>query len=77
MYLDTTILQSRTTTTLIEFIDELIKQVEFIDDSNVHKVIDSQDINISNELYRKYKEIKKQHKKAMKLDSRGKRLSQE
>ena len=58
-------------------VDELIKQVEFIDDSNVHKVIDSKDINISNELYRKYKEIKKQHKKAMKLDSRGKRLSQE
>ena len=65
MYLDTTILQSRTTTTLVEFIDELMAR---------HNVIDCQDSNVTDELYRKYKEIMRQHKKAKKLDGRGKNV---
>ena len=60
MYLDTTILQSRTTDTLIEFIDE---------------VINSQGLNnrlflTDNELYHKYQEIKRQQRKAKKLEER-------
>ena len=61
MYLDTTILQSKTTTTLVEFIAEIIGD----SDSLTAEQID------------KYNEIKKQFRKAKKLDSRGKSLSQE
>ena len=49
MYLDVTIFQSRTTLSLVEFIDEL---VEF------------KGITINDELYGKYKEIKRQTNKA-------------
>ena len=64
MYLDTTILQSRTTTTLVEFIDELINS----------QGLNSRLFLTDNELYHKYQEIKKQHKKAKKLDGRGKNV---
>jgi hypothetical protein len=49
MYLDETILQSRTTLSLVEFIDELIEY---------------KGVKINDELYGKYKEIKRQTKKA-------------
>ena len=49
MYLDETILQSRTTLSLIEFIDELISY---------------KGVTINDELRSKYKEIKRQTKKA-------------
>ena len=52
MYLDTTILQSRTTTTLIEYIDEL---AVFISLEELPK-----------ELFLKYENIKKQHRIACK-----------
>ena len=57
MYLDETILQSRTTITLMEFIDELMESRISKDDPNL-------DINI------RYKEIKKQHERALKRRSR-------
>jgi len=63
MYLDTTILQSRTTTTLVEFIDEIVSYIS--------------PEELPEDLLLKYQEIKKQQRKAKKLDSRGKRLSQE
>ena len=59
MYLDTTILQSRTTTTLIEFIDEVIEKLP-CDNEQEHSLLV------------KYKEIKKQYRIATKLDKRGK-----
>ena len=61
MYLDTTILQSRTTDTLIEFIDLLMLEPK----------------DCPKDILLKYQEIKKQQRKAKKLDSRGKRISQE
>jgi hypothetical protein len=64
MYLDTTILQSRTTDTLIDFIDEVIEKLP-CDNEQEHSLLV------------KYKEIKKQQRKAKKLDNRGISLSQE
>ena len=62
MYLDTTILQSKTTTTLVEFIEEIIG-------------VDGD--SLTAEQLHNFNEIKKQFRKAKKLDSRGKSLSQE
>ena len=61
MYLDTTILQSRTTTTLVEFIDVLIDNI-------------GDKINKGNykEIKKDYEEIKKQYRIAIKLEKRGK-----
>ena len=60
MYLDTTILQSRTTTTLIEYIDEL---AVFISLEELPK-----------ELFLKYENIKKHHRIACK--KRGAKITE-
>ena len=57
MYLDTTILQSRTTDTLIEFIDEVIEKLP-CDNEQEHNLLS------------KYQEIKRQQRKAKKLEER-------
>jgi hypothetical protein len=57
MYLDTTILQSRTTDTLIEFIDEVIEKLP-CDNEQEHSLLS------------KYQEIKRQQRKAKKLEER-------
>ena len=59
MYLDTTILQSRTTTTLVEFIDVLIDNI-------------GDKINKGNykEIKKGYKEIKRQQRKAKKHEEK-------
>ena len=57
MYLDTTILQSRTTDTLIEFIDELME-------SRISKGDPHLEVN------KKYQEIKRQQRKAKKLEEK-------
>ena len=58
MYLDTTILQSRTTTTLIEYIDELTGFIGLEE--------------LPEDLFLKYENIKKQHRIACK--KRGQRI---
>lgn len=65
MYLDTTILQSRTTGTLIEYIDELF---EIANDYNNYPMNDPQ---TSDYMENKYQEIKKQYRIAIKLEKRG------
>lgn len=62
MYLDETILQSRTTLTLVEYIDELYKYLDRYNMSN----------STWTELERKYHDIKGQSEKA--LAKRSKRL---
>tara|TARA_R100000458_G_scaffold54629_1_gene57905 strand:+ start:460 stop:666 length:207 start_codon:yes stop_codon:yes gene_type:complete len=52
MYLDETILQSRTTLTLVEFIDELMEYLE------------EEDVSITMGIMRKYHDIKGQSDKA-------------
>ena len=62
MYLDTTILQSRTTDTLIEFIDELF---EIAGD---YKTYPMNDLHTHEYVTGKYEEIKRQQRKAKKLE---------
>ena len=62
MYLDTTILQSRTTDTLIEFIDELF---EIAGD---YKTYPMNDLHTHEYIIGKYEEIKRQQRKAKKLE---------
>ena len=81
MYLDTTILQSRTTTTLIEYIDELMDYTYHLDGrcnsicvctcDMEHRALKHQS-DRAKELILKYENIKKQHRIACK--KRGQRI---
>ncbi|QDP53413.1 MAG: hypothetical protein GOVbin4296_23 [Prokaryotic dsDNA virus sp.] len=60
MYLDETILQSRTTATLVEYIDELWEFLEVMDCQMKMK-----DLDTFMDIQKKYHEIKKQSNKAL------------
>jgi hypothetical protein len=64
MYLDTTILQSRTTDTLIEFIDELFEIAGDYKDKPMN------DLHTHEYVTGKYSEIKRQQRKAKKQEEK-------
>ena len=65
MYLDETIMQSRTTITLVEYIDEIW---DMLNDLSVDKGVISH--NNYFDIKKKYNDIKEQHEKALKRRSR-------